>query len=118
MRLDGLCLFQETDGMNTLLVVTAALTYTLGGYFMKHADGFAHIVPSLAALALFAVGATLQILAMRQQEMTTTYIAVLGFEAVCAFVVGCMLLGEELTWQKVAGSIIVCVGVALLHDLI
>lgn len=101
--------------MNNMLVVAAALAYTMGGYFMKGAAGFTQLPSALAALALFSVGATLQIFAMHQQEMTTTYIAVLGFEAVCAFAVGAMLLGEQLTWQKVAGAIIVCAGVALLH---
>lgn len=104
--------------MNNLLVVAAALSYTLGGYFMKHAAGFTQILPALAVLGLFCLGATLQIFAMRQQEMTSTYITVLGFEAICAFLVGCLLLGEQLTWQKVAGGIIVCVGVALLREAI
>ena len=72
----------------------------------------------LAMLGLFCLGATLQTFAMRQQEMTSTYITVLGFEAICAFLVGSLLLGEQLTWQKVAGGIIVCVGVALMHEAI
>jgi multidrug transporter EmrE-like cation transporter len=106
----------EVNNMNNMLVVAAALAYTLGGYFMKHAAGFTQLPAALAALALFLVGATLQIFAMHQQEMTTTYIIVLGFEAICAFAVGSMLLGEQLTWQKVAGAIIVCAGVVLLHN--
>lgn len=104
--------------MYNLFVVAAALSYTLGGYFMKHAEGFTRLPPALAVLGLFCLGATLQIFAMRQQEMTSTYITVLGLEAICAFLVGSLLLGEELSWQKVAGGIIVCIGVALLHEVI
>jgi multidrug transporter EmrE-like cation transporter len=104
--------------MNDLYVIAAALAFTAGGYFMKQADGFTRIVPALAVLALFALGATLQMFAMRRQEMTGTYIAVLGFEAICAFLVGCLLLGEELTWQKVTGGVVVCMGVALLREAI
>ena len=102
--------------MNALLVVSAAISYTLGGYFMKHADGFTQLRPSVAVLALFCFGATLQIFAMRQQEMTNLYIIVLGFEAVCAFLFGTLLLGEAVTWQKVIGGIIVCIGVAVLRQ--
>jgi multidrug transporter EmrE-like cation transporter len=102
--------------MNDLFVIAAALAYTAGGYFMKVADGFTHVAPGLAVLALFCVGATLQMFAMRRQDMTTIYVAVLGFEAVCAFAVGWLLLGETVTWQKVGGAIIVCVGVALLRE--
>ena len=103
--------------MNVLYIIAAALAFTVGGYFMKQADGLDRLAPVLAVLALFALGATLQMLAMRQQEMTGTYLAVLGFEAVCAFVIGCLLLGEAVTWQKVAGSVVVCAGVALLRGL-
>ena len=104
--------------MDNLFVIGAALSYTVGGYFMKHAADFTRIPPMLAVLGLFCLGAMLQTFAMRQQEMTSTYITVLGFEAICAFLVGSLLLGEQLSWQKVAGGIIVCVGVALLHEAI
>ena len=103
--------------MNTLYIIAAAIAFAAGGYFMKQAEGFTRPAPVLAVLILFALGATLQMLAMRQQEMTGTYLAVLGFEAVCAFVIGSLLLGEQVTWQKVAGSLIVCAGVALLRGL-
>lgn len=102
--------------INALLVIAAALSYTAGGYFMKHADGFTQWIPSLTVLALFCVGATLQIFAMRGQEMTTLYIVVLGFEAVCAFMLGTLLLGEAVTWQKLLGAVIVCIGVAILRQ--
>ena len=102
--------------MNALLVISAAISYTVGGYFMKHADGFSQFAPSVAVLALFCFGATLQIFAMRQQEMTTMYIAVLGFEAVCAFLFGTVLLGEAITWQKLLGAVVVCIGVAILRQ--
>lgn len=101
--------------MNAILIVSAAISYTVGGYYMKHADGFTQLLPSLAVLALFCLGASLQIFAMRQQEMTTMYIIVLGFEAVCAFLFGTLLLGEALTWQKMVGALIVCIGVAVLR---
>jgi multidrug transporter EmrE-like cation transporter len=104
--------------MHHVYVIAAALAYTVGGYFMKEADGFARLGPALAVLGLFGLGATLQIFAMRGQEMTTTYLVVLGLEAVCAFAFGVLLLGEALTWQKVAGSVIVCAGVALLRGAI
>ena len=102
--------------INVFFVISAALSYTLGGYFMKHSDGFTQIAPTIAVLALFCLGASLQTFAMRQQEMTRMYIIVLGFEAICAFLFGTFLLGEVLTWQKLVGSVVVCIGVVLLRQ--
>ena len=102
--------------MNALFVIAAALSFTLGGYFMKYADGFSRLTPSMLVLVLFCLGATLQTFAMRQQEMTSVYIIVLGVEAISAFTLGTLLLGETLTWQKLVGGVVVCVGVMLLRQ--
>lgn len=101
--------------MNALFVIAAALSFTLGGYFMKYADGFSSLLPSLLVLALFGLGATLQTFAMRQQEMTTLYVIVLGVEAISALLLGTLFLGEALTWQKVVGGVIVCAGILILR---
>jgi multidrug transporter EmrE-like cation transporter len=61
-------MFAEGNTMHNLLIIAAALAYTLGGYFMKEADGFTRVVPGLAVLLLFCVGATLQIFAMRSRR--------------------------------------------------
>jgi multidrug transporter EmrE-like cation transporter len=64
--------------------------------------------------ACFAVGAALQTLAMRDQEMTTTYVVVLGLEAVAAYLIGALLLDEITTDAKLGGIALVVVGIMLL----
>lgn len=102
--------------MNLLLTILAALLYTIAAYYMKEANGFAQWMPSFMVFALFCVGAVFQIYAMRQQEMTGLYLIFLGIEAICAFLFGAFLLGESITWQKVTGGIVVCLGVILLRQ--
>lgn len=102
--------------MNVILTILAALLYTIAAYYMKEANGFALWMPSFMVFALFGVGAVFQIIAMRQQEMTGLYLAFLGIEAIGAFLFGTLLLGESITWQKVVGGIVVCLGVVLLRQ--
>lgn len=102
--------------MNIFLNIVAALIYTMGAYCMKQSDGIAQLSSVMLVFVLFCLGATCQMFAMRQQDMSGLYIIVLGLEAVCAFLVGAVLLGEVVTWQKIAGAIVIGVGVLLLRQ--
>ncbi|MEZ4867594.1 MAG: SMR family transporter [Caldilineaceae bacterium] len=101
--------------MNLLLLLTAALSYSIGGYFMKLSDGLTKGGPTAVVLALFCFGAVLQTIAMRHMEMTATYIIVLGLEAVTALLLGLFLLGETISLLKLFGILLVAGGVALLR---
>jgi multidrug transporter EmrE-like cation transporter len=98
-----------------LLGLLAALCFTTGGLFMKHADGFRQLAPGLAFLLLFGVGAVLQSHAMRGNGMAVTYVVVLGLEAALALAFGVWLLGESMSAIKVAGLGLTLVGIALLR---
>jgi multidrug transporter EmrE-like cation transporter len=65
--------------------------------------------------ALFALGATLQSLGMRQRELGTTYVLVLGLEAVLACSLAVLAFGEAVTPQRIVAVGLVLVGVYLLH---
>ncbi len=95
--------------------VLAALAFTLGGVFMKYADGLTHAGPTAAFVALFGVGAVLQSRAMRGAELGTTYILVLGLEAILAFGLGVWLFGESVTVPKAAAVVLIVAGIALLR---
>lgn len=101
--------------MVTVLVVAAALLYTVGGYCMKLSQGFAVVAPSIGVFACFCAGAALQTLAMRTEPMTVTYVVVLGLEAVVAYLLGAVLLHEPTSAAKLAGVTLVVAGIALLR---
>ena len=102
-------------GMPLVLPVLAALAFTLGGVCMKAADGFRNAWPTAGYLLLFASGALLQSEAMRRSELGTTYILVLGLEAMLAFAFGMALFGESATLPKIAAVVLIVAGIALLR---
>jgi multidrug transporter EmrE-like cation transporter len=103
--------------MHLLLCVLAALCFTVGGLFMKYADGFRHPPAGVAFLLLFGLGAVLQSHAMRNEGLAVTYVLVLGLEAAFAVAFGLFLLGEAVSLVKLAGVAVTVAGIALLRGL-
>ena len=101
--------------MASLFVVLAAVSYSVGGYYMKLSNGFHQLGPTVMVFMLFGLGAGLQIWAMRNEQMTVTYIVVLGLEAVIAFGLGVFLLNESSSFFKLAGTSLVLVGIVFLR---
>ena len=101
--------------MFTALIGFAALSFSIGGYFMKLSDGFTHFRPTMLVFACFAVGTSLQIVAMRTEQMSITYMVGLGFEAITAFSLSVLLLKESTSMTKLAGIGLVLAGTALLR---
>jgi small multidrug resistance pump len=97
------------------LTFLAAMSFSIGGYFMKLSAGFTQLRPTVLVFVLFALGAALQTLAMRGQQMAITYIVVLGLEAVTAFSLGVFFLKEGSSIVKVAGVGLVLAGIAILR---
>jgi len=82
---------------------------------MKLSDGLSRPGPTLLVLGLFCFGASLQTVAMRQGELSVTYIVVLGLEAITALALGLLFLGEGVTALKVVGISLVALGVVVLR---
>lgn len=100
--------------MFTVLVVLAAVAFSVGGYCMKLSAGLTRPLPSVLVFVLFGLGAALQALAMRDEPMSVTYIVVLGLEAVAAYALGALFLNEHNSIAKVSGVALVVAGIVLL----
>jgi multidrug transporter EmrE-like cation transporter len=100
--------------MFMVLVVSAALLYSTGGYFMKLSQGLTERVPTVMVFLCFCLGAALQTVAMRDEPMTVTYVIVLGLEAVVAYLLGTVLLQESTSVAKLGGVALIVAGIALL----
>jgi multidrug transporter EmrE-like cation transporter len=100
--------------MFTVCVTGAALSFAIGGYFMKLSHGLSRVGPTALVFACFGLGAALQTLAMREEQMTVTYVIVLGLEAMAAYLVGALLLDETTTPAKLGGIALVVAGILLL----
>jgi multidrug transporter EmrE-like cation transporter len=71
--------------MKTLgLYSLAAIMYVSGGAFMKYSQGLTRALPTVGLTVLFSAGALIQARAMRHEELGTSYILVLGLEALLA----------------------------------
>lgn len=101
--------------MNTILLITAAFSYSVGGYFMKLSDGLTKGGPTTLVFGLFCLGALLQTVAMRHGEMSVSYVVVLGLEAVTALLLGLFFLGEGVTLAKLIGIGLICIGIIVLR---
>ena len=64
--------------MALIQLVLASAAYAVGGLFMKQSAGLSHPRPTIAFLALFAGGATLQAAGMKSADLGVSYIFVLG----------------------------------------
>jgi small multidrug resistance pump/quaternary ammonium compound-resistance protein SugE len=102
--------------MFMVLVVSAALLYSVGGYFMKLSRGLTELVPTSLVFVCFGIGAALQTLSMRDEAMTVTYVIVLGLEAVTAYLLGTFVLQEPSSLSKVSGIVLIVAGIALLKS--
>jgi quaternary ammonium compound-resistance protein SugE len=101
--------------MHLVLAGLAALFFTVGGIFMKHADGLRNASPTMVFLVLFACGAAIQSQAMRGTELGATYLIVLGLEAALAVAFGALLFAEPMTLSKAAAVLLIVGGIAILR---
>lgn len=101
--------------MFTALTGLAALSFSVGGYFMKLSAGLTQFRPSALMFGFFAIGAVFQTIAMRGEQMSITYVVVLGFEAITALSLGVFLLKESASVTKLAGVGLVLAGIVLLR---
>ncbi len=99
----------------TVLAVLAALSFSVGGIFMKLSAGLTQIRPTLLVFVCFGLGAGFQTLAMRGEQMGVTYIVVLGLEAVTAFLLSIFVLNEGSSTPKLLGLGLVLLGIVLLR---
>ncbi len=97
-------------------VILAALFFTVGGVFMKLSDGLTKFWPTLIVFALFLIGAALQTLAMKREDLAVTYLLVVGLESILAFLFGVLVFSESCTPVRVAGVLLITGGIVSLRS--
>jgi small multidrug resistance pump len=97
------------------LTCLAAIFFSIGGYFMKASAGLTEFRPTMLVFTFFIVGASLQTVAMRGQQMIITYVVVLGLEAISAYSLGVFFLKEGSSLARLAGVALVLAGIVVLR---
>ena len=95
--------------------IGAAISFAVGGLFMKYSDGLTRARSTALMFLLFCIGAALQALAMKRIGMGVIYILVLGIEALVALLLSTFILGESTTTPKILAVVLIVSGMALLQ---
>jgi multidrug transporter EmrE-like cation transporter len=101
--------------MYLFISMSAAFSFAIGGIFMQLSEGFSKPLPSLLVYICFGIGASLQIYATNASSVGITYILVLGLEAIMVFLISNFIFKEPYSLLKVAGIILVVIGVVFLR---
>ena len=101
--------------MNFLFAILASCSFAIGGIFMKYANYFQGTANLKPAYVFFLVGATFQMVMMREAELGIAYVLVLGLESLFAVLFGYLLFKESVSWAKAGAIVLVVLGMALLN---
>lgn len=101
--------------MYLIFVLLAAVSFTVGGIFMKLSDGLSQLLPSLLIYLFLILGASLQTLAMRKTDLGGTYLIVLGLESVLALLFGVLIFKENYSFLKLLGVSLIVTGTIFLQ---
>ncbi|MBB5370119.1 quaternary ammonium compound-resistance protein SugE [Janthinobacterium sp. K2Li3] len=81
---------------------------------MKLSEGFSKPLPTLITLVMMIASFGLLSFAMRSIPLGTAYTIWTGIGAVGAFIVGIVVLGEQLTALRVCAAILIVCGIVLM----
>jgi small multidrug resistance pump/quaternary ammonium compound-resistance protein SugE len=102
--------------MYLLMVLAAAIFFTVGGIYMKLSEGLSQLVPSLLVYLFFLAGASSQTLAMHKSDLGGTYIFVLDLESVLALLFGVLIFKENYSFLKLLGVSLIVAGIIFLRS--
>jgi len=100
--------------MAWILLFIAGLLEVLWAFTMKSSHGFTRLVPTLITFVAMAISFGLLSVAMKTLPLGTAYTVWTGIGAVGAFVVGIVVLGEQVTVMRVAAAVLIVSGLVLM----
>ena len=100
--------------MPWILLVSAGVLEIVWAYFMKQSQGFTRLVPTLITLTTMIASFGLLSMAMRTLPLGTAYTIWTGIGAVGAFVVGVVVLGEQLSLMRVLAAVLIVSGLVMM----
>lgn len=100
--------------MAWILLFLAGLFEVVWAYLMKQSAGFTRLWPTVGTFATMFVSFGLLSVAMKTLPLGTAYTVWTGIGAVGAFVVGVVVLGEQLTAMRVTAAVLIVAGLVLM----
>ena len=106
----------ETVTSTAWLLLAFAVAFEIAGAIgLRFSDGFTVMVPTVAALAAFAMALYLVSKVMKRLPVSVAYPIWAGGGTAGVALVGILALGEELTPAKILGIALVIVGVVVVN---
>jgi quaternary ammonium compound-resistance protein SugE len=100
--------------MAWMLLLVAGLFEVVWAYSMKLSNGFTHLTYSIITVVMMMASFGLLSLAMRTLPLGTAYTVWTGIGAVGAFVVGIVLLGEQINLLRACAAALIIGGLVLM----
>ncbi|MGR8948453.1 MAG: DMT family transporter [Gammaproteobacteria bacterium] len=97
------------------LLCIAVMCEIAGAIGLRFAEGFTLVLPTVSALAAFAVALYLVSHVMRELPVSVAYPIWAGGGTAGVALIGIIFLGETLTTMKAAGIALVMIGVVLVN---
>ena len=100
--------------MAWILLLIAGMLEVVWAYSMKLSESFTKLTPSVITVVMMIASFGLLSIAMRTLPLGTAYTIWTGIGAVGAFIVGIIVLGEQLTPLRVCAAILIVCGIVLM----
>ena len=100
--------------MAWIMLIAAGLLEIVWAFSLKQSDGFTRLTPSIVTIVTMAASFGLLSLSMRVLPLGTAYTIWTGIGAVGAFVVGIMVLGEQVSAMRIVAAALIVSGIVLM----
>ncbi len=100
--------------MAWILLFIAGMLEVVWAYSMKLSEGFSKLTPSVVTVVMMIASFGLLSIAMRTLPLGTAYTIWTGIGAVGAFIVGVVVLGEQLSFMRICAAVLIVCGIVLM----
>ena len=100
--------------MAWILLTIAGLLEVVWAYFMKQSNGFTLVTPTIVTIITMIISFGLLSISMKSLPMGTSYMVWTGIGAVGAFIVGIVILGEDVSALRIIAALLILGGIGLM----
>ena len=95
-------------------LIIAGLLEVVWAYYMKRSEGFTLLVPSVITVIAMIASFSLLAYAMRTLPLGSAYTIWTGIGAVGTFLVGILLMGENINFTRLLAGALILAGIILM----
>lgn len=100
--------------MAWLYLTVAGVLEVVWAFTMKQSSGFSRLLPTAITLVAMIASVVLLSLSMKTLPLGTAYTVWTGIGAVGAFLVGIVVLGEQVTAMRILAAVLIVSGLVLM----